>query len=97
MNTLSDIPNAFAETLKECIEEGPITQRELGKRLGISEQLLNDMKRGRRRCTAEHDLRLSRYFKTSQGFWLRLQTAHDIRQANATHGKTIEREVTPAA
>ncbi|WP_420842053.1 HigA family addiction module antitoxin [Halorhodospira halophila] len=31
--------------------------------------------------TADTDLRLSRYFGTSEGYWLRLQNAYDLEEA----------------
>jgi len=72
-------PNAFSETLRETIEEGDFTQKDLSSALGIPEPHLSEMKRGKRSCSAEYDLRLSRYFGTSEGFWLRLQMACQLR------------------
>jgi addiction module HigA family antidote len=94
MNT---IPNAFAETLKDVIEGSPLNQKELSIALGISAPHLSEMKNGKRSCTAEYDLRLSRFFGTSEGFWLRLQTAYQLRLAKAKKGEAIQREVIPAS
>ena len=96
MNT-KNIPNAFAETLRETIEEGEMTQRALSAALGISEPHLSEMKQGKRSCSAEYDLRLSRYYNTTDGFWLRLQTAYQIRRVKAEKGVQIKEEVQPAA
>lgn len=93
MNT---IPNAFAETLKDVINGSDLSQKELAVALGVSAPHLSEMKHGKRSCTAEYDLRLSRYFGTSEGFWLRLQTAYQLRLAKNKKGTTIEREVVPA-
>jgi len=90
-------PNAFAETLREIIEEGGVTQKQLSIALGIPESHLSEMKHGKRSCSAEYDLRLSRYYKTTEGFWLRLQTAYQIRVVKMEKGKQIEKEVQPAA
>jgi len=95
MNT--DIPNAFAETLRETIEEKGVTQKNLSLALGIPEPHLSEMKHGKRSCSAEYDLRLSRYYKTTEGFWLRLQTAYQLRLVKSQKGKQIENEVHPAA
>ena len=89
--------NSFAETLAEVLEESGRSQREISRSTGIPAPHLTEMKRGRRRCTPEYDLRLSRYFGTSEGFWLRLQLSSDLRTAKAEKGDRIEREVQPAA
>ncbi|NJM39178.1 MAG: hypothetical protein HC845_15735 [Akkermansiaceae bacterium] len=53
--------------------------------------------KSRRRCTPEYDLRLSRYFGTSPGFWLRLQLDYELMRAERESGERISREVTPHA
>ena len=93
----TNIPNAFSEILRETIEEGDLTQKELSAALGIPEPHLSEMKHGKRSCSAEYDLRLSRYFDTTEGFWLRLQTAYQLRVVKAEKGKQIRKEVHPAA
>jgi antitoxin HigA-1 len=50
----------------------------------------------RRGITPETALRLARYFNTSAGFWLNLQTAYDLEMAQDKLSRTIEREVRPA-
>ena len=85
--------NSFAETLKEILEELSISQKEVGLATGIAPSHLTEMKQGKRRVTPENDLRLSRYFGTSEGFWLRLQTNSDLRKARAESGESILREV----
>ena len=51
----------------------------------------------RRAVTPDTALRLARYFNTSAGFWLNLQTAYDLEVAGDKLSRTIEREVRPAA
>ena len=94
---IQSIPNAFAETLRETIEEGGVTQKRLSAALGIPEPHLSEMKHGKRSCSAEYDLRLSRYYNTTEGFWLRLQTAYQMRIVKEEKGKQIQKEVQPAA
>src|SRR5882724_12031187 len=50
----------------------------------------------RRSITPDTALRLARYFNTSAGFWLNLQTAYDLEVAQDKLSPTIEREVRPA-
>jgi antitoxin HigA-1 len=52
---------------------------------------------GRRGITPDTALRLARYFNTSPGFWLNLQTAYDLEVAHDKHWRVIEREVQPVA
>lgn len=93
---MKTIPNAFAETLKDVIDGSDLNQSSLATALGISAPHLSEMKHGKRSCTAEYDLRLSRFFGTTEGFWLRLQTAYQLRVAKAKKGATIIKEVAPA-
>jgi addiction module HigA family antidote len=49
----------------------------------------------RRAVTADTALRLARYFNTSAGFWLNLQTAYELEVAADKLSHVIEREVRP--
>ena len=51
----------------------------------------------RRGITPDTALRLARYFNTSAGFWMNLQTAYDLEVAEDKLLPTIEREVRPSA
>ena len=51
----------------------------------------------RRGITPDTALRLARYFNTSAGFWLNLQSAYDLEVAQAKLSRSIEREVHPAS
>jgi addiction module HigA family antidote len=88
--------NAFAETLRETLEEHTLDQRTIAEATGIPAPHLSAMKTGTRRVTPEYDLRLSRYFGTSEGFWLRLQLASDLRRVRAEKGSEIKRQIKPA-
>ena len=50
----------------------------------------------RRGITPDTALRLARYFNTSPGFWLNLQSAYDLEVAQDKLARTIEREVRPS-
>jgi antitoxin HigA-1 len=41
-------------------------------------------------------LRLARYFNTTPGFWLNLQSSYDLEVAQDKLSRTIEREVHPS-
>lgn len=52
---------------------------------------------GTEACPSQYDLRLSRYFGTSSGYWLRLQLDYEHMRAERENGERISREVTPHA
>lgn len=56
---------------------------------------VNDVVRERRAVTPDTALRLARYFGTSAQFWMNLQTAFDLKQAEADAGARIEQEIAP--
>ena len=99
MKTFNLIPleNFFAATLQETLEEWPVTMTEVARVTGIPLPHLSAMKNGKRRCTPEYDLRLSRYFDTSHGYWMRLQLSYDMEKVERQKGVEIVRNVPVAA
>lgn len=51
----------------------------------------------RRSITPDTALRLARYFNTTAGFWLNLQTAYDLEVAEDKLSRLINKEVQPTA
>lgn len=94
---LIPLMNFFAETLRETIDDWSVSQAEISRITGIPSPHLTDMKKSRRRCTPEYDLRLGRYFGTSPGFWLRLQLDYELMRTEREKGETIRKEVQPSA
>jgi addiction module HigA family antidote len=91
------LPNAFAETLRDTLDEWPATQKEISAATGILASHLSEMKAGRRRCTPEYDLRLSRFFSMEEGFWMRLQLHYEMQRVRLERGAEIDAKVKPAA
>jgi len=89
--------NFFAETLRETLGEQSLSQAEVARRTGIPAPHLTQMKQGKRRCTPEYDLRLSRFFGITPGMWMNLQTDYEMRLAEREKGDLIRREVKPHA
>lgn len=56
---------------------------------------INDIVRERRGVTPDTALRLARFFDTTAQFWLNLQTAFDLKQAERESGRKIAEEVRP--
>jgi addiction module HigA family antidote len=66
---------------EEFLEPIGISQAELARATGLSPACVSEVVNGKRAISAEVDLRLGRYFGLSEGYWLRLQVAHDLMQA----------------
>lgn len=73
------LPVTPGELLKEefLVPMG-ISQYRLAKETGIPAQRIGQIVLGRRRVTADTDLRLCRYFGLTDGYWLRAQMAFDL-------------------
>lgn len=80
--TTDRIPNPTpGETLLlDFIEPMGLTQNGLARAIGVPPRRINEIVLGKRSITADTDLRLARYFGISDGFWLGLQTDHDLMQ-----------------
>ncbi len=55
-----------------------VTQNRLAVSIGVPPRRINEVVHGKRRITADTALRLSRFFGTSERFWLNLQGRYDI-------------------
>ena len=89
--------NCFAETLRETLEQSGLSQAEIARRCGIPAPHLTQMKQGKRRCTPEYDLRLSRFFGITPGMWMNLQLDFEFMRADREKGDAIRKEVQPCA
>jgi len=67
--------------LEEFLKPMGITQYRLAKEIGVSQRRIGEIVAGKRAVTADTGLRLSRFFGTSDGFWVGLQTDYDTAQA----------------
>ena len=85
--------------LLDFIEPMGLTQNGLARAIGVPPRRVNEIVLGKRAVTADTDLRLARYFGVSDGFFLGLQSDHDLlrqRRKIATQLERIEPR-TPAA
>jgi len=83
------------EILLDMLEEMKITKAALARGTGIPASRITDITKGDRGVTAEQSIRLGRYFRQDNSFWLNLQKEFDLREAMAQRGKAIEKEVKP--
>jgi addiction module HigA family antidote len=70
-----------------------ITQYRLAKDISVVPRRINEIVHGKRSITADTALRLSRYFGTSEKFWMNLQTRYDMEVQKDLLGDRLEKEV----
>jgi addiction module HigA family antidote len=83
------------EILKEELEELNISARLLAKNLGVPNNRITEILKGKRAVTSDTALCLGRYFGTSAEFWLNLQLAYDLKITKQIKGDEIEMAVQP--
>jgi addiction module HigA family antidote len=79
--------------LEEFLKPMGISQYRLAKDISVPPRRINEIIHGTRAISADTALRLSRYFGTSERFWLNLQVRHDIEVEKDRLGDTLEKEV----
>lgn len=82
---------------KDYLEPLGMSVNALAKALKVTTPRMNDIVLGRRGVSADTALRLARYFGGDARSWLNLQLSYDLRMAEISSGKQVEREVTPTA
>ena len=87
---------------EEFLKPLAISAYALAKRLRVPPPRINDIVLERRGITVDTALRLSRFFGTTEQFWLNLQDAYDIGRTRSELARELERieplrdaEVTP--
>ena len=75
---------------EEFLEPLDITPYRLAKELHVATSSILDIVHDRRRLSVDMALRLSRYFGTSERFWLNLQNELDIRKKRASLARDLE-------
>lgn len=64
-----------------------LSQTRLAIAIGVPPARINAIVRGQRAVTADTALRLSRFFSTSDAFWLNLQTRYDLEVERDRHAQ----------
>ena len=77
--------------LEEYLRPLGLSQNWLAVAISVRPWRINGIIRGKRPITAGAALRLSRYFGTSDRFWLNLQTRYDLEIEKAGLGAALER------
>jgi antitoxin HigA-1 len=70
------------EILKEeFLAELDMSQNQLAQSIGVPGNRIHAIVNGTRDITADTDLRLCKFFRLTEGYFLRLQNAHDTLEA----------------
>ncbi len=81
--------------LDEFLRPLGISQYRLARDLKVPQTRIAAVVKGRRRISADTALRLSRYFRMSDRFFVNLQAHYDLEVEKMKLGKTLEREIQP--
>jgi addiction module HigA family antidote len=79
--------------LEEFLRPMALSQYRLAKSISVPPRRVNEIVHGKRSITADTALRLSRFFGTSERFWLNLQARYDLEVEKDRLGDRLEREV----
>jgi addiction module HigA family antidote len=83
--------------MEEFLKPVGLSQTALANAIGVSPRRINEIVLGKRAVTADTDLRLSRYWGISDGFWLGLQADHDLMERRRELGVDLEKIAPRAA
>ena len=79
--------------MEEFLKPLGISQYRVAKDIGVPSRRINEIVHGKRSITADTALRLSRYFKLSERFWLNLQARYDLEVEKDKIQNRIKSEV----
>ena len=85
------IPHAGEALVAEFMEPLELDTLALAQAIAVNPARLQAMIDGHQRIDGELDLRLCRYFRMSEGFFLRLQTSADLRIAKRALNGELDR------
>jgi len=79
--------------LEEFLKPMAVTQYRLAKDISVDPRRINEIVLGKRGITPDTALRLSRYFGTSDPFWLNLQSHYDLEVEKERLYRRLDKEV----
>ena len=79
--------------MEEFLKPLGISQYRLAKDASVPPRRINEIVHGKRSITADTALRLSRYFGTSERFWLNLQIRYELEMQKDRLGDRLAAEV----
>ncbi|THV21296.1 HigA family addiction module antitoxin [Peteryoungia ipomoeae] len=92
--TMTDLlpnPHPGDILLEDFLKPMGLSQNALARAVNVPPRRINEIVLGKRSLTADTDLRLSRYFGVSEGFFLGLQADYDLMQRRREIGAELQR------
>ena len=83
-------PHPGETLLEDFLKPMGLSQTALAHAIGVPPRRINEIVLGKRAITADTDLRLARYFKMSDGFFLGLQTDYELMQRRREIGDKLK-------
>lgn len=77
------------EVLADELKEIGVSPAALARQLNVPANRITQILHSKRAITGDTALRLGHWFGTTAQFWLNLQTAYDLRLAEAARGREI--------
>ncbi len=78
---------------EEFLKPFGITQYRLARDISVPPRRINEIVHGLRGISADTALRLARYFRTSEEFWMNLQAHHDLQVERERLRDRLKKEV----
>jgi antitoxin HigA-1 len=90
--TIDLLPNPHPGEIlmQEFLRPLKLSQTALAHAINVPPRRINEIVLGKRAITADTDLRLARYFKLSEGFFLGLQTDFELMQRRRQIGEQLK-------
>ena len=78
---------------EEFLKPLGVSQYRLAKDINVPPRRINEIVQGKRSISADTALRLARYFRLSERFWLNLQSRYDLEIEKDKLDKRLDDEV----
>jgi addiction module HigA family antidote len=79
--------------LEEFLNPMELSQYRLAKDINVPARRINEIVHGNRAITADTALRLAKYFRMTEQFWMNLQTRFDLETQKDHLGSRLDDEV----
>jgi addiction module HigA family antidote len=76
--------------VEEFLKPMKLSQTALARAIAMPPRRINEIVLGKRAITADTDLRLACYFNMSEGFFIGLQTDHELMERKRTIGDKLK-------
>jgi len=81
MTEYLDIPHIGEYLFEEFLQPLSLSQNALANAIGVHSNRINGIIRGQRSITADTDLRLTKYFGLTKGYFLRMQANFELLES----------------